>query len=437
MRAQGAAGTAVRVLGNMYSTAFTGDRRAVAEQIREYVKSTKHPDHGSLARDLPDHVATIQDALAYLEDSAVIENRAEALLEVAKRRLLRNAGEYCQTAADGQTDVDIALSQTFGELADIYSGGVDMTTIEQQGDDLMADYENKEQRGTALTGIPTGMPNIDLATCGLQWGEMNVLAARTRHGKSALAVNYIAPNAAREGYPVLVIGHEMPPDMYTLRMACADAGVDFNTANRANLHLNTKERLYQSIRRIQSLPITILDAANQNPAELMAHVMSWRQQQGRRGLVIVDHLQNETIPDWRGQRHEMYARISAQWKSCFRVAGCSGLVIAQLNRGAAGQAPKLEQLRDSGAVEQDAMAVMLLYRPGVEVDKQPANQACVALPKNRNGALAYEYLHFQGYCMAFRSWQSTDTQRTDAEMRDYEHPQVVDQSADAQPEEDI
>lgn len=437
MRYEGAAGTALRVLGNMWDTAFTGPRREVAAKIREYVRASKHPDHGTLARALPDHVDTIQEAMPHVEAGAVVENRAEELLQTAKRRLLERAGTYCHNAAAGSMDVDIALSTTFGALADIYTGGVAMTTAHDTAEEVMTMYEKKEQQGSTLTGIPTGIPEIDRATCGLQWREMNVLAARTRHGKSALAVNYIAPYAAACGYPVLVIGHEMPPDMYMLRMACAHAGVDFNMANSGSLRLKTKERLYQALEHIKSLPITLFEANNQDPADLMAHVMSWRQTQGQAGLVIVDHIQNETIPGFRGQRHEMFAQISAQWKSCMRVSGCAGLIVAQLNRGAAGQPPKLEQLRDSGAVEQDAMAVLLLYRPGVEDDQKPANHAQVALPKNRNGGLAYSSLHFTGYSMAFRPWSSSDRTLTDAEMREQETASVRDQDGNQGDQEDI
>lgn len=421
MKYPGCAGTAVRILSNLWPVAFTADRLTVAEKIREYVQSNKHPDHGTLARELPESIDTINQAMRCIEDASVIDNRTETLVTIAKRRLLGDAADKCRNAADGDMDVEIALSSTFGRLADIYSGGVEMHDAPTLVDNMCARYERAKAHGNAITGIPTGLTQIDTALSGLKCSEMHVLAARTRHGKSALAVNYITPNALAAGYPVLVIGHEMTPDDYQLRMACALADVDYATASRGDLYLPTEQRLYEAVHAMRSWELTIIDAQCKDPTELMANVISWRHKVGKPGLVIVDHVQNETIPGWRGQRHEMYAHISAQWKSCMRVSGCAGLIIAHLNRGAAGQAPKIEHLRDSGAIEQDAYSVMLLYRPGVEDDDQPANQARVALPKNRNGSLAYEYLHFTGRSMRFRSWSAGDVTRTDAEMREHEN----------------
>lgn len=426
MRYPGAAGTAVRVLGNMWTTAFSEEHRILAEKVREFVHESRMPDHGTLARELPDHVATIQDTLSYLEADAVIENRANQLLNHAKRRLLQSAAAYCQSAAEGTTNLDIALEQTFGQLADIYSGGVEMEDAADVVDRVEADYNRKREQGTSLTGVPTGMPEIDQATGGMQLGELHVLAARTGHGKSALSVNYIAPYAAQLGYPVLLIAHEMPSDTYILRMAAAIAGVDFNVARNGNLRLPTDERFRNALHKIKyEWPIKFLNAHSTNPSELMANVMSWRQAQGKPGLVIVDHLQNESIPGWRGQRHEMFAHISAQWKSCFRISGSAGIIIAQLNRAAAGQPPRIEHLRDSGAIEQDAYAVITLYRPGVDDSDDVANQARVALPKNRNGALAYSHLHFTGYSMGFRPWiVGEDREEKESDMLEREQ-QVV------------
>jgi len=418
---QGAASVAVRVLGNMWDTAFTDHRLDVAQLIREYVQASKMPDHSTIARQIPDRTAEIQAAITYVEDPAVIENRAEQLLFAAKRRLLANTAETCERASGGNIDVDIAINQTFGELANIYSGGVKIDTADWS-EKLLEDYDRREAQGLELTGAPTGLPKIDQATSGLQYGETHVLAARTGHGKSAMAVNYIAPAAARPPYevPVLVIGHEMSSRQYRLRMACADAGVHYSIASAARLRLKTKERLQESIKKLSQLPISIIEPQTGDPTELMAHVMAWRHSVGRQGLVIVDHLQNEAITGFRGQRPEMFAQISAQWKACMQATDCAGLLIAQLNRAAAGQPPKLENLRDSGAIEQDAMSVMLLYRAGQEDPEKPANCAQVGLAKNREGSLAYEHMSFEGYCMHFRPWKPDDSERTATEMQQSE-----------------
>lgn len=429
----GTAGTAVRVLGNMWSQAFTEDRRIIAEKIREYVQATRVPDYATLGRECPDQVDTIETAITYVEDPDYITNRAESLLITAKQRLLKKAGEKCLQAGEGNLNVDIALDTTFGELANIYTGGVEMATLNDLADEFIADYLEKEKQEYALTGVPTGIPGVDMATGGLKFEQISILGARTRHGKSALALNYIAIRAASPpfNYPVLVIGHEMPRQAYKRRMVCAQARLDYNTVFQGRLRTHTKERAFQTAEELRQLPITILDSPNPSPSELMAHVMSWRQQQDRPGLVIVDHLHNEHIPGWRGQTNEMYAQISAQWKSAMRISGCAGLVLAQLNRGAAGHPPKLEQLRDSGAIEQDASAVMLLYRPGVEDDNQPANSAQIGLAKNSQGPLAYDYLHFTGYSMSFLPWDPHNhTERTDQDMRNVENHEINDQRND-------
>jgi len=409
----GAAAVAVRVIGNMWETAFTDKRLEVANLIRDYVKSSRHPDHATLARDLPDHTVEIQQAVRSVEDPAVIQNRAEQLLTAAKRRLLASTAETCDSASGGNTDVDIAINWTFGELAKIYSGGASFDG-QDWAKDLREDIDSRDS--STIMGPPTGMALIDSATLGLAFEEITVLAARTSHGKSTLSNNMIAPAAARAGFPVLIISHEMSSKQVRLGMACSDAKIDCNHARSNSLRLKTRERLDQSIDTIYALPIEVLQPSSGDPAELMAHVMAWRHTQGRPGLVIVDNLQNEFIPGFRGQRPEMFAQMSTQWQTCMKATGCAGLIVCQLNRSAAGQPPKLENLRDSGAIEQDAYAVMLLYRAGHDDPEKPANCAQVGLAKNRGGNLAYEYLNFEGYCMRFRAWEPSDQEKTRTEM---------------------
>jgi len=133
---------------------------------------------------------------------------------------------------------------------------------------------------------------------------------------------------------------------------------------------------------------------------------AWKLTNGRPGLVVVDYIQYEHLPEFRGNAQEEMTRISAIWRNGFKRCGCAGFVMSQLSREGAGQEPKLSDLRSSGSLEQDAYCVYLLYRQGADDDAKPANVALLNLAKGRGMSLKRLRLHWRGCSMSFSSWNS-------------------------------
>jgi len=258
---------------------------------------------------------------------------------------------------------------------------------------------------STVFGKPTGFPDLD-SIVALRPGNLMILSARPGMGKTAFALN-IARNIA-ETEPVLVFTMEMDSLSLSDRMLAAESAVNIHKMRNGFLGASDREQLVEAAARLSRVALTFDDATDRNVNEMAAIARRLKRRAGTLGLVVVDYLQLIRAEDGRAPREQQIARMTAELKKMAREIDCPLLCLAQLNRQAesSGGKPRLSQLRESGAIEQDADVVVFLHRPEyyAESDEEKARvagQAEAIVAKNRNGPTGALQLHWESHYTRF------------------------------------
>ncbi|MCR5616464.1 MAG: replicative DNA helicase [Saccharofermentans sp.] len=250
--------------------------------------------------------------------------------------------------------------------------------------------------------IKTGFRKLDNMLGGLRPGSLNILAARPGMGKTALAIN-IASNVAANGTPVAIFSLEMSKEEIGNRLlsSCMDKPVNqILFAHR--MSDNESAQLDAALQKLSDFPIIVDDNSNSNPVTMKSKLTElFSDASTRPGLIIIDYLQLITLPNYGGRsRNEEVSQISRSLKVLAKDFGVPILALSQLSRGAAQRddhTPQLSDLRESGAIEQDADTVMFIDRPDYYKKKEEGQEAVdrnadivedayIYLEKNRHGA---------------------------------------------------
>ena len=218
-----------------------------------------------------------------------------------------------------------------------------------------------------ITGVPTGIHGLDQKLLGLQPGALIVLAARPSVGKTAFALNIAASAATKFDKVVAIFSLEMPSEQLSLRMLASEAKLDWRRISQGMLRPQDWERIMQHADRLSSAQIWLDDNFVLSPVELRSKCRKIKREKGNRlDLVVVDYLQLMHAPGFNSREQEI-AHISRSLKQLAKEIEAPVVALSQLNRGVEkrkGEPPMLSDLRESGAIEQDADVVMFLHRPG-------------------------------------------------------------------------
>jgi len=254
-------------------------------------------------------------------------------------------------------------------------------------------YELIEKReGSYITGIATGYYELDDLTCGLQDGEMIIIAGRPSMGKTSLALNIAEHIGLMEKIPVAIFSLEMGRQQLAERFLCSSSGIDAQLVRKGMLSTEYYQKLVETCGTFSEAPIYIDDTASLTPLELRAKARRLRSRHHIR-CIIVDYLQLMHLGTKRVEsRQQEITTISRYIKALARELNIPVVVLSQLNRspeGREGHRPRMSDLRESGSIEQDADVVMLLHREDYyhrgEQDYQPDNSAELIIAKQRNG----------------------------------------------------
>ncbi|GIW45960.1 MAG: replicative DNA helicase [Candidatus Binatia bacterium] len=246
-----------------------------------------------------------------------------------------------------------------------------------------------ERRGL-ITGVPTGFVDLDRLTSGLQPADLIIVAARPGMGKTAFALN-VAVNAAQQAnVGVAVFSLEMSKQQLALRMLCSEAGVDSHNVRTGYLASGDFQKIVHAADRLSRLPIFIDDTPGLSILELRAKARRLkREQEAKLGLVVVDYLQLMRGHERTDNREQEISSISRSLKALAKELDIPVMALAQLNRQVESRAdrrPIMADLRESGAIEQDADLILFLFRPWVyEKKKDNEHDAEVIIGKQRNG----------------------------------------------------
>jgi replicative DNA helicase len=252
-----------------------------------------------------------------------------------------------------------------------------------------------------VTGVRTGFYELDEKTAGLQKGDLIVLAARPSMGKTALALNMAEHVAVEEGLPVAIFSMEMGASQLALRLVGSLGRIDQTHLRTGRLRDDEWERLPGAAHKLAQAPVFIDETAGLNPAELRARARRLaRQYGGTLGLIVVDYLQLMTGSSGGGEenRATVLGEISRGLKGLAKELQCPVLALSQLNRSVetrTDKRPMMSDLRESGAIEQDADVIMFIYRDDYyNKESKFPGEAEVILAKQRNGPVGTVNLTF-------------------------------------------
>jgi replicative DNA helicase len=259
--------------------------------------------------------------------------------------------------------------------------------------------EERSERGDSLTGLSTGLRKLDELTLGLQAGELFITAARPGMGKTALAIG-IARHVAQEGTPVLFHSLEMPAHTLMVRMFSGATGLDSHQLRRGAIFGPSWALLARATEVIGSIPLFIDDGADVTPAELRAAARCVKAEHGV-GLLIVDYMQLMRANGKYETREREVAEISRTLKGIARELNIPVIGLSQLNRNIESRPdkrPLLSDLRESGAIEQDADVIAFIYRDEAQ------GTAEIKIAKHRNGPTGTVKLQFDATTQTFRDF---------------------------------
>ena len=269
-------------------------------------------------------------------------------------------------------------------------------------------------QGSNITGLPTGLTDLDNLTSGLQPADMVIVAGRPSMGKTSLVMN-IAEHAALEVQkPVLVFSMEMPADSLAMRMMSSLGRIDQNRIRTGKLNDDDWSRVTSTVHMLSEANLYIDDSPSLSPAELRARARRLVKEQGPLGLSVIDYLQLMKVPGFRADnRAAEISEISRSLKALAKELNVPVIALSQLNRSLEqrhDKRPVMSDLRESGAIEQDADLICFIYRDEVYNDDSPdKGSAEIIVAKQRNGPIGkvrvaflgqytrFEDLAFQGY----------------------------------------
>jgi replicative DNA helicase len=258
-----------------------------------------------------------------------------------------------------------------------------------------------------ITGISTGFAEFDKLTAGLQPGDLVIIAGRPSMGKTTLAVN-IAENAAiGSKVPTAIFSMEMPAEQLAFRMISSLGRVDQTHLRTGNFPDEDWSRINTAVQLMSEAPVFIDDTPSLSPSEIRARARRLQREHGL-GLVVVDYLQLMQIPGNNENRATEISEISRGLKAMAKEMSCPVIALSQLNRGVeqrTDKRPVMSDLRESGAIEQDADIIVFIYREEVYNQDTPRKGiADIAIAKQRNGPIGDFPLTFVGRYTKFENW---------------------------------
>lgn len=334
------------------------------------------------------------------------------------RRLIRASTQTIEQAYTDQENIDQFLEAVEQEIFKISEGRISETAkpLKDSIDGATALVHQMIQNKGALTGISTGFIDLDKITSGLHAQEMIVIAARPSMGKTSIALNIaeaaIAGNDRnKKPVPTLLFSLEMSAEQLAMRLLCSHGRVDMQRLRDGFLDKEAETSLGRSAKVLKNAPLWIDDSGHITMLEMRAKARRLHAQKGL-GLIIIDYLQLVAVSDSRIPREQQISEISRGIKAMAKELNLPVIVAAQLNRESEKEKrqPRLSDLRESGAIEQDADLVLLISRKK-DFDEQQEVVANVVprdliVAKQRNGSTGIVPLIYNKRLTRFENYSS-------------------------------
>ena len=359
---------------------------------------------GTLARDTPT-AANIKAYADIVRERSLLRNLALAGNEISSS-VYANEGETARELVDKAESrvFEIAEAGFRGKL----EGAVSIQTLMPHLIDQIDDWHANPNK---LRGLATGFDQFDKLTGGLRPGDLVIVAGRPSMGKTTFAVNMAEHAALKEDIkaPVIIFSMEMPAEQLMTRMLSSIGRVPLNNIRSGQISDDDWPRITGAAGQLSGSKIFIDETPALTPTELRARARRVKREHGL-GLVVVDYLQLMQVPGTKENRATEIAEISRGLKALAKELKVPVIVLSQLNRGVEqreNKKPVMSDLRESGAIEQDADMILMIYREEV-YDKNTTKRgmAEIELAKHRNGETGTLVLTFQGQYSRFINFVS-------------------------------
>jgi replicative DNA helicase len=348
-----------------------------------------------------------------------IRRYAEIVRERAvQRRLAQVATEIAETAlAPSGKEVGQLLDEAESKIFQIADSGtrrdqglLDIKPVLARVFDRI-DHLHSRDNVSDVTGVPCGFVDLDRKTAGLQPGDLIIVAARPSMGKTALALNIAEHVAVDNGLPVAIFSMEMSAVQLAMRMLSSIARVEQGKLRTGRLNDSEWSQLTDAIGKMHETPIYIDEGGALTALEVRARARRLKRQYSKLGLVVIDYIQLMAASSQGENRATEISEISRSLKAMAKELDVPVIALSQLNRAVdqrPDRRPVMSDLRDSGAIEQDADVIMFIYREVVYKPDLPEEQrgtAEVILGKQRNGPIGTVKLTFRGQYTRFENFQ--------------------------------
>ena len=403
---------------------YRHDHRVIYEHISRLIEHNKPADIVTVAESLESTAQlsgvggiSYLGALAQNTSSAANSRRyAEIVRERAVMRSLVEVGSSIAESAFSPQGKDAAqlLDEAEARIFEIAEGGkrstqgfIDIKTLLPQVADRI-DQLFQRDNASDVTGIPTGFADLDSMTSGLQPGDLVIVAGRPSMGKTAFSLN-IAENVALDtGLPVAVFSMEMGATQLAMRMIGSVGRLDQHRMRTGRLEDEDWVRLTTALGKLNDAPMFIDESAGLNALEVRARARRLHRQCGKLGLIVIDYLQLMAATRQGENRATEISEISRALKALAKELDVPVVALSQLNRGLEqrpNKRPVMSDLRESGAIEQDADVILFIYRDQVyNPDSPDKGTAEIIIGKQRNGPIGTVRLTFLGEHTRFENF---------------------------------
>ena len=327
------------------------------------------------------------------------------------RRLIQTSSEVAARCYDAQDDIETLVDQAEKTIFEIAQdrkkqGFEPMAKIVPRAFDRITKLSERKEH---ITGVATGYEELDRMTAGLQSSDLIILAGRPSMGKTALAMNMVQHAALIDKVPVAVFSLEMSMEQLALRMLCSIGRIDSQRIRTGRLQDNDWPKLTRATGMLSDAPVFIDDSAGLSVLEMRAKARRLKSEHDL-GLVVVDYLQLMQGKSGIDNRTQEISDISRSLKAMAKELDVPVIALSQLNRSLESRTdkrPQLSDLRESGAIEQDADVIVFIYRDEVynKADDNPnRGLAEIIVGKQRNGPTGMIKLTFLAEFTTFESY---------------------------------
>ena len=405
---------------------YRSDHRAVFDAVASLCEDGQPCDAVTVAERL-DRGGQLESSggLAYLAEltentpsAANIVAYAEIVRERAVLRdLIRTSTEIADAAfrpqGRGVPDLLDDAERRILEIAERGGAGRrESVAMKDVLSSVMERIDELSRRDNPITGVSTGFTDLDRETAGLQHGDLVIVAGRPSMGKTAFAMNIVEAAAIGADLPVVVFSMEMPAEQLTMRMLSSLGRIDQQRVRTGSLRDDDWPRLTSGSEMLNRTNIFIVDESALTPTELHARCRRLKREHGNIGLVVIDYLQLMHVPGTRENRATEISEISRSLKALAKELMVPVVACSQLNRRLEerqNKRPVMSDLRESGAIEQDADLILFIYRDEVyNEESKDKGKAEIIIGKQRNGPIGKIDLTFLGRYARFEDHASAD-----------------------------